>query len=124
MFNGRGVTKGSEPRTRDETLAMATLFILQGGSFVVLEPSGAEVGEREVNTKVTTGYLLVVLGDNDNSCPKDFKSILGSVGVDDDEGKTSFLLSQMEGKVMSEVITFEKEKCTPFHLDGGVVVAV
>lgn len=74
--------------------------------------------------KVVAAYLLAVLGGNINPSSEDVKSILSSVGVDADDDKVGFLLSQLEGKDITEVIASGREKFASVPSGGGVAVAV
>lgn len=69
-------------------------------------------------------YLLAVLGGNTSPSAEDIKSILGSVGADADDDKLDFLLSQLEGKDIIEVIASGREKFAAVPSGGGVAVAV
>ena len=70
--------------------------------------------------KVVAAYLLAVLGGNTSPSADDIKSILGSVGADGDDEKLEFLLSQLEGKDITEVIAAGREKFASVPSDGGV----
>lgn len=74
--------------------------------------------------KVVAAYLLAVLGGNTSPSTDDIKSILGSVGADGDDDKIEFLLSQLEGKDITEVIASGREKFASVPSGGGVAVAV
>nr|GMD64622.1 60S acidic ribosomal protein P2A-like [Ipomoea batatas] len=60
--------------------------------------------------KVIAAYLLAVLGGN--ACPSadDLKHILSSVGADCDADRIDLLLSQVEGKDITELIAAGREK--------------
>jgi len=74
--------------------------------------------------KVVAAYLLAVLGGNSSPSSEDIKSILGSVGADVDDDKVDFLLSQLDGKDITEVIASGREKFAAVPSGGGVAVAV
>jgi len=74
--------------------------------------------------KVVAAYLLAVLGGNSSPNSEDIKSILGSVGADADDDKIDFLLSQLDGKDITEVIASGREKFASVPSGGGVAVAV
>ncbi|XP_019265929.1 PREDICTED: 60S acidic ribosomal protein P2A-like [Nicotiana attenuata] len=71
--------------------------------------------------KVIAAYLLAVLGGN--SCPKakDLKNILGSVGAEADDDRIELLLSQVEGKDITELIAAGREKLASVPAGGGAV---
>ncbi|KAI3905002.1 hypothetical protein MKW92_014990 [Papaver armeniacum] len=61
--------------------------------------------------KVIAAYLLAVLGGNKEPTAEDIKDILGSVGVADDaDDKIELLLSQVQGKDLTELIACGREK--------------
>ncbi|XP_057438149.1 60S acidic ribosomal protein P2B-like [Lotus japonicus] len=74
--------------------------------------------------KVIAAYLLAVLGGNTAPSADDLKSILSSVGADADDEKLSFLLSEVKGKDLAEVIASGREKLSSVPCGGGVAVAV
>jgi len=83
-----------------------------------------ESGSEKARMKVVAAYLLAVLGGNTSPSSDDIKSILGSVGVDSDDDKIDYLLSQLEGKDITEVIASGREKFAAVPSGGGVAVAV
>ncbi|KAL3518504.1 hypothetical protein ACH5RR_021093 [Cinchona calisaya] len=74
--------------------------------------------------KVIAAYLLAVLGGN--ACPsaKDIKSILAAVGAEAEDEKIELLLSQVEGKDITELIAAGREKLASVPAGGGAGVAV
>ncbi|KAI3962733.1 hypothetical protein MKW92_023571 [Papaver armeniacum] len=61
--------------------------------------------------KVIAAYLLAVLGGNKEPTAEDIKDILGSVGAADDaDDKIELLLSQVQGKDLTELIACGREK--------------
>ncbi|KAF8395367.1 hypothetical protein HHK36_019313 [Tetracentron sinense] len=74
--------------------------------------------------KVVAAYLLAVLGGNAKPCADDLKGILGSVGADCDDGKIDLLLSEVEGKDITELIASGREKLASVPSGGGGAVAV
>lgn len=74
--------------------------------------------------RVVAAYLLAVLGGNSKPSSEDIKSILGSVGADADDEKIDFLLNQLDGKDITEVIASGREKFASVPSGGGVAVAV
>ncbi|XP_031111061.1 60S acidic ribosomal protein P2A-like [Ipomoea triloba] len=71
--------------------------------------------------KVIAAYLLAVLGGN--ACPSadDLKHILSSVGADCDADRIDLLLSQVEGKDITELIAAGREKLASVPSGGGAV---
>ena len=53
--------------------------------------------------KHLAAYLLLGLGGNTSPSAKDIKGVLESVGVDADEERLEKLLSELDGKDISEV---------------------
>ncbi|WOK91535.1 hypothetical protein Cni_G00226 [Canna indica] len=70
--------------------------------------------------KVIAAYLLAVLGGN--TCPSagDLKCILESVGAEVDDGRIDFLLSEVKGKDLAELIAAGREKFASVPSGGGV----
>ncbi|WMV36659.1 hypothetical protein MTR67_030044 [Solanum verrucosum] len=60
--------------------------------------------------KVIAAYLLAQLGGNSNPSANDLKKILNSVGAEIDDVKIELLLSQVEGKVINELIAAGKQR--------------
>ena len=50
-------------------------------------------------------YLLLQTGGKASPTADDIKGVLGAVGIDADEERLSKLLSELEGKDISELIT-------------------
>ncbi|KAJ4705168.1 60S acidic ribosomal protein family [Melia azedarach] len=73
--------------------------------------------------KVIAAYLLAVLGGNTSPSANDIKGILGSVGVDCDDERIEFLLSEVQGKDVTELIASGREKLASVPSGGGVAVA-
>ncbi|XP_042504024.1 60S acidic ribosomal protein P2-like [Macadamia integrifolia] len=74
--------------------------------------------------KVIAAYLLAVLGGNTSPSADDLKNILGSVGADADEDKIEFLLSEVKGKDITELIASGREKLASVPAGGGGAIAV
>ncbi len=81
-------------------------------------------GGEKVRMKVVAAYLLAVLGGNTSPSSDDIKAILGSVGAEADDEKIDFLLSELDGKDIIEVIASGREKFASVPSGGGVAVAV
>ncbi|KAL9416441.1 hypothetical protein AB3S75_039604 [Citrus x aurantiifolia] len=73
--------------------------------------------------KVIAAYLLAVLGGNANPSAVDLKNILGSVGAEVDDERIEFLLSEVKGKDITELIASGREKLASVPSGGGVAVA-
>ncbi|KAL2649480.1 hypothetical protein R1flu_017608 [Riccia fluitans] len=75
--------------------------------------------------KIVAAYLLALLGGNPSPSAKDLTAILSSVGAEADNEKISFLLKELEGKDILEVLANGREKfaSVPSGGGGGVVVA-
>ncbi|BBM99092.1 large subunit ribosomal protein LP2 [Marchantia polymorpha subsp. ruderalis] len=75
--------------------------------------------------KVVAAYMLCLLGGNSNPSAKDLTAVLSSVGAEADNAKISFLLKELEGKDILEVIASGREKfaSVPSGGGGGVVVS-
>ena len=74
--------------------------------------------------KIVAAYLLAVLGGNSSPSAKDLKDILGSVGAEIDEDRIELLLSNVEGKDVTELIASGREKLASVPSGGGAAVAV
>ncbi|KAH9660051.1 60s acidic ribosomal protein p2 [Citrus sinensis] len=73
--------------------------------------------------KVIAAYLLAVLGGNAKPSADDLKNILGSVGAEADDERIEFLLSEVKGKDITELIASGREKLASVPSGGGVAVA-
>ncbi|KAH7663450.1 large subunit ribosomal protein LP2 protein [Dioscorea alata] len=74
--------------------------------------------------KVLAAYLLAVYGGN--SCPSadDLKEILASVGAEADDDRINFLLSEVKGKDITELIAIGREKFASVPSGGGGAIAI
>ncbi|KAG6541649.1 hypothetical protein Mapa_016914 [Marchantia paleacea] len=72
--------------------------------------------------KVVAAYLLALLGGNASPTAKDLTAILSSVGAEADKEKINFLLKELEGKDILEVIASGREKFASVPSGGGGVV--
>ena len=52
-------------------------------------------------------YLLLQAGGNENPTAADVKKVLGVVGVEADDDRLKLLLSELSGKSINEVNTWE-----------------
>ncbi|KAF4379351.1 hypothetical protein F8388_013569 [Cannabis sativa] len=73
--------------------------------------------------KIIAAYLLAVLGGNAAPSATDLKKILGSVGIEAEDEKISFLLSEVKGKDLTELIASGREKLASVPSGGGGAVA-
>ncbi|KAF6154833.1 hypothetical protein GIB67_033862 [Kingdonia uniflora] len=73
--------------------------------------------------KFIAGYFPTVLGGNKAPTAEDIKHILGSVGAETDDDKIELLLSQVEGKDITELIASGREKLASVPSGGGAVAA-
>ncbi|KAL3335941.1 hypothetical protein AABB24_031924 [Solanum stoloniferum] len=73
--------------------------------------------------KVIAAYLLAVLGGNTCPSEKDLKKILASVGAEADDDRIQLLLSQVEGKDITELIAAGREKLASVPAGGGAAPA-
>ncbi|XP_019249933.1 PREDICTED: 60S acidic ribosomal protein P2A-like [Nicotiana attenuata] len=74
--------------------------------------------------KVIAAFLLAVLGGNASPSAADLKKILASVGAEADDDRVDLLLSQVEGKDITELIAAGREKLASVPCGGGGGVAV
>ncbi|KAJ4773455.1 60S acidic ribosomal protein P2 [Rhynchospora pubera] len=80
-------------------------------------------GKRKWTINVIASYLIAALGGNTTPSAEDIKSILESVGAEVDEDRVEFLLSELKGKDLTEVIAADREKFASVPSGGGVAVA-
>ncbi|XP_078157252.1 large ribosomal subunit protein P2B-like [Carex rostrata] len=73
--------------------------------------------------KVIAAYLLLALGGNTSPSCEDIEGILESVGAESDKKRIEFLLSELKGKDLAEVIAAGREKFASVPSGGGVAVA-
>ncbi|GMH07320.1 hypothetical protein Nepgr_009160 [Nepenthes gracilis] len=74
--------------------------------------------------KVVAAYLLAVLGGNASPSADDLKDILGSVGAEADDDMIELLLSEVDGKDITELIASGREKLASVPAGGGGAIAV
>ncbi|KAL3367093.1 hypothetical protein AABB24_011681, partial [Solanum stoloniferum] len=79
---------------------------------------------KKEKMKVIAAYLLAVLGGNTCPTEKDLKKILASVGAEADDDRIQLLLSQVEGKDITELIAAGREKLASVPAGGGAACAV
>ncbi|CAH9052562.1 unnamed protein product [Cuscuta europaea] len=73
--------------------------------------------------KFIAAYLMAVLGGKASPSAGDIKKILSSVGAEADDSKLELLLSQVEGKDITELIAAGREKLASVPSGGGGGVA-
>ncbi|GAA0155251.1 ribosomal protein [Lithospermum erythrorhizon] len=71
--------------------------------------------------KLIAAYLLAVLGGNTSPSAEDLKSILSSVGAEAEEERIEFLLKEVHGKDITELIASGREKLASVPSGGGAV---
>ncbi|PON38202.1 60S acidic ribosomal protein P2B [Parasponia andersonii] len=71
--------------------------------------------------KVIGAYLLAVLGGNASPSADDVAKILQSVGADVPEDRVSFLLDEVKGRDLAELIASGREKLASVPSGGGAV---
>lgn len=74
--------------------------------------------------KVIAAFLLAVLGGNTTPSAADLKKILGSVGAEAEDDRIEFLLSEVKGKDITELIASGREKLASVPSGGGGAVTV
>ncbi|KAF3785624.1 60S acidic ribosomal protein P2B [Nymphaea thermarum] len=71
--------------------------------------------------KVVAAFLLAVLGGNTHPSADDIKDILGSVGAEADDERIEFLLREVKGKDITELIASGREKFASVPSGGGAI---
>lgn len=71
--------------------------------------------------KFVAAYLLAVLAGNNSPSAEDLTGILESVGAEVDNEKMELLLSQLNGKDITELIAAGREKFASVPCGGGGV---
>ncbi|KAH9611257.1 hypothetical protein KSS87_009726 [Heliosperma pusillum] len=74
--------------------------------------------------KVVCAYLLACLGGNSSPSADELEKILGSVGIEADEGRLQLFMDQIAGKSIEEVIASGRGKLASVPSGGGGGVAV
>lgn len=69
--------------------------------------------------KHMAAYLMLVLGGNDAPTADDVTKVLSSVGVEADADQLNKLISELEGKDLSEVLESGTELLAKFGSGGG-----
>ncbi|XP_077582514.1 60S acidic ribosomal protein P2 [Stigmatopora nigra] len=70
--------------------------------------------------RYVAAYLLAVLGGNSSPSAKDIKAILGSVGIEADDGRLSKVISELQGKNINEVMNSGLAKLSSVPAGGAV----
>ncbi|KAJ1703142.1 hypothetical protein LUZ63_002921 [Rhynchospora breviuscula] len=100
---------------KQSSLSYTTPSFLCGGA--------SKDNTSSIRMKVIAAYLLAALGGNTTPSAEDIRSILESVGAEVDEDRIEFLLSELKGKDLTEVIAAGREKFASVPSGGGVAVA-
>ncbi|ONK57413.1 uncharacterized protein A4U43_C09F260 [Asparagus officinalis] len=74
--------------------------------------------------KLVAAYLLAVLGGNTSPSSDNLKDILGTVGAEADDDRIEFLLSELKGKDITELIASGREKFASVPSGGAAAAAV
>ncbi|KPM45994.1 hypothetical protein AK830_g513 [Neonectria ditissima] len=69
--------------------------------------------------KHLAAYLLLGLGGNTSPSAADVKAVLESVGIEADDDRLDTLISELEGKDISELIAAGSEKLASVPSGGG-----
>ncbi|KAF4399137.1 hypothetical protein G4B88_023731 [Cannabis sativa] len=69
--------------------------------------------------QIIAAYLLAVLGGNASPSAADLKAILSSVGIEAEDEKVNFLLTEVKGKDLTELIASGREKLASVPSGGG-----
>jgi len=73
--------------------------------------------------RYVAAYLLAALGGNASPSDADIKTILSSVGVGVDDEKLAFVMAQLAGKDINEVLAAGSEKLASVPSGGGVAAS-
>ena len=69
--------------------------------------------------KHMAAYLLLALGGNKSPSADDVKKILGTVGIETEDERLEQLISELEGKELSELLANGKSLLAKFGSGGG-----
>mmetsp|Transcript_4045 Transcript_4045/g.5997 ORF Transcript_4045/g.5997 Transcript_4045/m.5997 type:complete len:120 (+) Transcript_4045:182-541(+) len=69
--------------------------------------------------KHMAAYLLLALGGNKSPSADDVKKILGTVGIETEDERLEQLISELEGKELSELLANGKSLLAKFGGGGG-----
>jgi ribosomal protein L12E/L44/L45/RPP1/RPP2 len=69
--------------------------------------------------KHMAAYLLLALGGNKSPSADEVKKILGTVGIETEDERLDQLMSELEGKDLSELLTSGKSLLAKFGSGGG-----
>ncbi|KAL9049754.1 MAG: hypothetical protein Q9162_007044 [Coniocarpon cinnabarinum] len=73
--------------------------------------------------KHLAAYLLLNVGGNTSPSANDIKGVLSSVGIEADDDRLSKLLSELEGKDISEIMQEGMTKLASVPSGGGAAAA-
>ena len=69
--------------------------------------------------KHMAAYLMLVLGGNDTPTADDVSKALSSVGIESDSEQLDKLISELDGKDLSEILTSGEALLAKFGSGGG-----
>ena len=84
---------------------------------LILLPTSLSLSLTEM--KDMAAYLMLVLGGNENPTADDVSKALASVGVESDSEQLTKMISELEGKDLSEVLASGEELLAKFGSGGG-----
>lgn len=64
-------------------------------------------------------YMMLVLGGNATPSKADVEKALSAVGIESDDTRLSALMTEMEGKDLSELVEAGKKRLAKFGSGGG-----
>ncbi|KAF4380455.1 hypothetical protein F8388_024748 [Cannabis sativa] len=109
--------------------AIYSLWILETLAFISLSFLGSRLSHYHIliltaslsfiRMKIIAAYLLAVLGGNASPSAADLKAILSSVGIEAEDEKVNFLLTEVKGKDLTELIASGREKLASVPSGGG-----
>nr|ACI69468.2 60S acidic ribosomal protein P2 [Salmo salar] len=70
--------------------------------------------------RYVSAYLLAVLGGNTSPSSKDIKTILGSVGIEAEDGRLDKVVNELNGKDINEVMNSGLSKLASVPAGGAV----
>ncbi|SPO04241.1 probable 60S acidic ribosomal protein P2 [Cephalotrichum gorgonifer] len=73
--------------------------------------------------KHLAAYLLLTLGGNTSPSASDIEKVLSSVGIESDSERVEKLLSELEGKDISELVAEGSSKLASVSAGGGGAAA-
>lgn len=86
---------------------------------LILLPTSLSILYSLTEMKDMAAYLMLVLGGNENPTADDVSKALASVGVESDSEQLNKMISELEGKDLSEVLASGEELLAKFGSGGG-----